>query len=105
MKLWEVYLVSTRGFLEIYEETRASIMEIAIREVSPKTDFIVFDNQTTRTRQYEDQGRSIRVGMPGLSDKVYAKLDDYGDKETLSEQVGHKVNTQYVLTFMLSSEY
>lgn len=102
-----LYLVSTRSFMlsDIPKDLKNTIISLAMMKVSPKTDFIIFDPKTTRQEQYEDQGRSLRLGMPRLTEKVYAKLDDYGSKETLSKSVGHPVNTQYVLTIMLAEDY
>ncbi|RLJ08610.1 MAG: hypothetical protein DRP12_00145 [Candidatus Aenigmatarchaeota archaeon] len=97
--------LSTRGFAsEIHPDLQAKIWEITMREISPKTDFIVFDPDA-KERKYEDEGRTLRVPMPELPKKVYAKLDDFGSPEVLSEQLGTKVNTQYLVTFMLAEEY
>ena len=114
MKLGEAYLVSTSGFLEIDEEERATMMEIALRAVGSKgknkydeliPDFIIFDPSPDAKKGYEDDERSLRIPIKTIPEKVYAKLDNYGSAEILSEQVGHKVNTKYVLTFMLAQEY
>lgn len=114
MRLGEAYLVSTQGFLEIDDATRAIIMRMAIREAGGKgknqydeliPDLIVFDPRPDAKQQYEDEGRTLRIPLQKISSKVYAKLDDYHDAETLSEQVGHKVNIHYVLTFMMAEEY
>lgn len=73
-------------------------------KISPETDFIVFDPEG-KGMHFEDQGRSLHFGMPSLKHKVYAKLDNYFSKENLSKQVGHPVDTQYMLTLMLSQDY
>jgi hypothetical protein len=100
-----LYVVSTSNFLEaIPRDKQAVIYTLATANISPETDFIVFD-PNTKARRYEDQGRTMKLGMPSLKHKVYAKLDDYGSKETLSEQVGHPVRTQYALTIMLAEDY
>jgi hypothetical protein len=114
MRLGDAYLVSTSGFLEIDEDERAIMMEIAVREVGSLgknkygeliPDFIVFDPSPDAKKGYEDDKRSLRIPIKTIPEKVYAKLDDYGSPATLSEQVGHPVKIQYVLTFMLAQEY
>jgi len=110
MNLGDAYIVMTRGFTDLDEKQRVEIMEKTFASMHKtntgwKPDFVIFDNKTYRQEQFEDGGRSLRIGMPGLDEKVYAKIDDYGSKEFLSEQVGRRVNTQYVITFMLAQEY
>jgi hypothetical protein len=100
-----LYIVSTSNYLEkIPKDKQAVIYTLATTNISPQTDFIVFDPNTT-SRKYEDQGRTMTLGMPSLKHKVYAKLDNYGSKEELSQQVGHPVKTQYALTIMLADDY
>jgi hypothetical protein len=99
-----LYMVVTRGFLSLSEDEQAVIRELAVSHISQKTDFIVFEHGT-EFMKHEDEGRTLRVTMPLLTTKVYAKLDDYGSPEELSKEVGHPVNTQYVLTLMLAEEY
>lgn len=55
--------------------------------------------------RFEDDGRSLRIPMNSIPKEVYAKLDDYGSNEALSESVGYPVQTQYVITLMLMEEY
>jgi len=114
MRLGDAYLVSTSGFLGIDADERAIMMEVALREVGSKgknkyeeliPDFIIFDPDPDAKKEYQDDDRSLKIPMKTIPEKVYAKLDDYGSAETLSEQVGHKVQTKYVLTFMLAQEY
>lgn len=102
-----VMIVVTRGFAtEIPVELRTPIIELALNYISPETDFIFFDPEMNKHKlRYEDEGRSLRIPMRSIPKKVYAKLDDYGSKEVLSEQVGYPVQTQYVLTLMLAEEY
>jgi hypothetical protein len=102
-----VMIVVTRGFAtEIPKELRTPIIELALNHITPETDFIFFDPEMKGTKpRYEDDGRSMRIPMISIPKKVYAKLDDYGIKEILSEQVGYPVQTQYVITLMLSEEY
>lgn len=114
MRLGDAYMVMTNGFLnEIPENARATIMQRALQAAGSKgknkygeliPDFIIFDPNATGI-EWQDDNRSLKIPHHNLPSKVYAKLDDYGDAETLSEQVGHKVNTKYVLTFMLAEEY
>jgi hypothetical protein len=101
------FLVRTRGFIAEIEQKKpdiaTTILQTTLREITPERDFIVFDPKA-KERRTEDEGRSLRV--PSKADvNVYAKLDDYGSKEALSESVGYSVNTQYVITLMLAEEY
>lgn len=98
-------ILSTIGFrTEIPSDLQAKIIKKALAKISPKTDFIVFRNELG-TSHYEDEGRTYVYYMPKLPKKVYVKLEDYGSPEILSEQLGYKVDTQYIITFMLAEEY
>jgi len=100
-----LFMVRTSGFMEeIPKDQQSVIFTLASTQISPETDFIVFD-PGSKKRGLEDQGRTLKFGMPSLKHKVYAKLDDYGSKENLSKNVGHPVGTQYVLTLMIAEEY
>lgn len=102
-----VMIVVTRGFAsEILKELRTSIIELTLKYITTKTDFIFFDPEMKGTKpRYEDDGRSMRIPMKSIPKEVYAKLDDYGSKEILSEEVGYPVQTQYMITLMLMEEY
>ena len=113
MKPSDVYMVATSNFLNsIPSDIDADIRHIALNEIGKDKnqwgelipDFIVFDPKASK-KILEDDDRTLRIPMKNLPDKVYAKLDNYGSKEVLSEQVGHHVNTQYVLTFMMADDY
>lgn len=106
MRTPDVYIVLTSNLIDtINADERAMLVALAIQRIDPKgPDFIVFDPDAD-TKKTEDGGRTLRIPVKTIPGKVYAKLDDYGSKETLSENVGHKVNTQYVLTLMMSSDY
>jgi len=95
----------TIGFRkEVPEGIKEEIIMKTLKKINPKTDFIVFDPNAEKEK-YEDERRTLRIPMPGLKKKVYAKLDDYGSPELLSRDVGFPVDTQYVVTFMLAEEY
>jgi len=102
-----VYIVATSNFIEtIPKDEQAIIYMVAQSKITPKTDFLVFDPLSNENHPVmEDQGRTMRLPMKTIPTKVYAKLDDYGSAETLSEQVGHQVKTQYALTLMLAEDY
>ena len=113
MNLSNIYMVATNNFLTtISVDNDVIIRRTALVEMGNEInkygehipDFIVFD-PNSKTRNFEDEKRTLRIPMPSIPGKVYAKLDDYGSKETLSEQVGHKVNTQFVVTFMMAEDY
>jgi len=95
----------TIGFkAEIPDPLKFEIIRKTREKISPKTDFIVFRPEEGKDH-YEDEGRTYVYYMPELPKKVYAKLDDFGSPEILSEQLGSKVDTQYVITYMLAEEY
>ena len=99
-----LYILKTRGFMELDENLQVEIMAKAMPRISPKTDMIVFKKDAKE--HYEDDNRTLIMPLPkGLDKKVYVKLDDFGSKEVLSESAGHKVDTQYAITFLLAEEY
>ena len=98
-------IMRTQGFTDIPGKQQVDILTIASKKIGVKPDFLVFDSEQETTIEEEDGGRTLRIAYPKLDEKVYVKLDDYGDADTLSENVGYRVETQYVATFMLASEY
>lgn len=100
-----LFIVMTRGFQGLPSEISGDILSQGMIRIKPdKTDFIVFDPKA-KTTEFEDEGRTLHIAYPKLDTKVYVKLDDYGSKEFLSENVGSQVDTQYAVTFMLAEEY
>ncbi len=99
----DIMAVTTCGFQMLPGNVQAKIREIGDIAISPERDFFVFDPEQEKTVE-EDDGKTLHVAFPRLSEKVYAILDDYGDAETLSENAGYKVNTQYLVTYMLAQE-
>lgn len=92
------------------------ILAITLQNIKPERDFIVFDpayavsDEATRDSYsykptVEDEGRTLKVPLRDLEEKVYAKLDDFGSIEALRENSGIHVNTQYAVTVMLASDY
>lgn len=83
-----------------------------IKEGGP--DFYVYENGDPSDDRIEDAGRTVVNHIPGLPEKVYAKLEDYGDPETwgdiydedtaymLRRTLGEK---RHKLTIMLASDY
>lgn len=99
------FMVMTCGFSALPEDIAGDILSRGMAAIKPENpDFIVFDPDAEKT-EFEDGGRTLHVAYPKLETKVYAKLDDYGSKEFLSENVGSPVNTQYAVTFLLAEEY
>ena len=99
------YMVMTSGFSNLPDEIGGDILSKGLALISPENpDMLAFDPKRTET-QLEDGGRTLIIAYPKLEEKVYVKLDDYGSKEFLSENVGQRVNTQYAVTFMLATEY
>lgn len=104
-KVTNYFMVVTCGFSGLPEAIQWDIISRGMAEIRPENpDFIVFDPKQAKT-ELEDDGRTLHVAYPRLETKVYAKLDDYGSKEVLSENVDRKVNTQYAVTFILAEEY
>ena len=96
-------LIYTSGFLKLPEKIRKQIVKKTLERISLSTDFIVFDPECEEER-YEDEGRSLILPL-NYTEEVYAKLDDYGSPEILSSKLGHVVDTQYVVTFLLPEEW
>jgi len=98
------FSVMTIGFSDLPDNIAGDIFLKGMAWIKPENpDMLIFDPKHANTA-LEDGGRTLHVAYPRLDSKVYVKLDDYGDKETLSENVGHPVNTQYAVTFMLAEE-
>lgn len=101
----------TRGFSsEIPKELKTLMVTFGLAKLQPKEPtFIVFDPDFEVDEVEEDDGRSIRKRVEGLSQKVYAKLDDFGSVHALRENMGifapPDLDTQYVVTFLLAEEY
>lgn len=106
MKVTGYFMVITQGFSGLPDDLRGDIIAKGMAAIKPEPDtsMIVFDPEQKKTVT-EDGGRTLHVAYPRLETKVYAKLDDYGSKEFLSENVGRPVNTQYMVTFLLAEEY
>ena len=99
------FMVMTSGFSDLPAEIGGDILSKGMGWIKPENpDMLVFDPEQTAT-QLEDGGRTLHIAYSELEEKVYVKLDDYGSKEFLSENVGQRVNTQYAVTFMLATEY
>lgn len=100
------FMVMTSGFGRLEPVMASDIIRQGLAEIKPEpnTSMIVFDPEQAETVT-EDGGRTLHVAYPRLETKVYVKLDDYGSKECLSENVGQQVNTQYAVTFLLAEEY
>jgi hypothetical protein len=106
-------IMQTRSFItEVPDDVKAEILELGLHNINRETDFLVFKSQPVETHK-EDEGRTLITHVKGLSKKVYAKLDDYGqpnkwdelyDKETADDLKKSGV-AQYVITFMLAEEY
>lgn len=100
------FVVMTSGFGELEPVMASDIIRRGMAAIKPEPDtsMIVFDPEQTET-VIEDGGRTLHVAYPGLETRIYAKLDDYGSPEFLSENVGRKTSTQYMVTFLLAEEY
>lgn len=99
------FIVLTTGFSYLPDWIGGDILLKGMAWIRPdKPDMLAFDPKRKETVT-EDDGRTLIIAYPRLDEKVYVKLDDYGSAEALSENVGHPVNTQYAVTFMLAGEY
>ena len=98
-------MVATSGFSDLPSDIAGDIIRQGLAQIKPDNPrFIVFDSNYSQT-VVEDEGETLHVAYPGLKTEVYAKLDDYGSKECLSENVGEPVDTQYLVTFLLAEEW
>jgi len=105
MEVTNYFMVMTRGFSDLPADIAGDILTRGMAAIKPDNpDMVVFDPKQAKTVN-EDGGRTLHVAYPRLKTKIYVKLDDYGSKEFLSENVGHPVNTQYMVTFLLAEEY
>ena len=105
-------LMRTRGFSsEIPPGIQGKILTYALRRIRPdKPNWIgVYPNDGETKEHLEDEGRTLITAMEGLNQKVYVILDDFGSVEALKENMGEyappNLNTKYVVTFLLASEY
>lgn len=98
------YMALTIGFQGLPDAVGGDILRKGMGWIKPENpDFLIFDPEAEKTK-FEDGGATLHIAYPKLEGKVYVKLDDYGDAETLSESVGRRVNSQYAVTFMLAEE-
>lgn len=100
-------LMTTKGFNATPTQfAQERMIAVALKTLkAPEPDFLVFDPEHNGHPKLEDEGRTIHMGSFGTPVKCYAKLDDFGSPEALSESVGHKVGMQTVITLMLAEEY
>jgi hypothetical protein len=101
------HMVATSGYLAAVPlDIQLKIIEYAASHISAKTSWVVFKPLTPDlTEHYEDGGRTIVRPLDGIKETIYAILDDHETKENLSSWCGQKVDTQYLLTFLLAQEY
>jgi hypothetical protein len=106
-------IVQTRGFItDIPDEVKASILEFGLKNISKKTDLLVFKPEQVETRE-EDEGRTLVIHIDHLTKKCYAKLDDFGEptqweqtyEPEIVEELRKAPNSRFVITFMLAEEY
>lgn len=108
-------MVATSNFLsQISFEMDAKMRTIAFKRIGERgiidgqlyPDMIVFDpNLQVLTEKWEDDDRTLRIGLPGLPGKVYVKADNYGSPAILSEEIGHEVTTPYLITIMMAEDW
>lgn len=99
------FTVMTCGFSDLPAEIAGDILAKGLVLIKPDEPTMVAFDPKREKNALEDGGRTLIVAYPELEEKVYVKLDDYGSKEFLSENVGQQLNTQYAVTFMLAVEY
>jgi len=98
------YMALTVGFQGLPDDIGGDIITEALGLIKPeKPDFLIFDPEAKKTG-FEDGGRTLHIAYPKLDGKIYVKLDDYGDAETLSDCIGRPIRSQYAVTFMLPEE-
>lgn len=108
--------MNTSNFInssEIPDTLKGLIIRKALNQFmnNQKIDFLIFEGKGDKVL-IEDEGRSMRIPIPYLSVKCYAKLDDYGEPSERVERYGKEVaeeldsiNTRYVATIMLAEDY
>lgn len=119
-------LVCTSNFLETMKKNpvTAEVAERVIRDALNRAtntvngiagaDMFIYKNGKPSENRKEDGGRTEIVHINGLPEKVYAKLEDYGEPSTwmdiyepdtaemLKEVMGNK---RHKLTVMFASDY
>ena len=106
-------ILRTRGFMsEITPELQGKIMAYATKHIRPqKPNWVVFSDGVKE--HLEDDGRTLVTPIKGLTKKVYAILDDYGEpgewdkiySKEVADELRKAPNCRFTLTFLLSSEY
>jgi len=109
----KIKMYMTRGFISNVEpDVQAKIMEYALKHLDKKTDMVVFYPHRVNTH-YEDENRTLITFMDGLTQKVYAILDDFGEpsewgkmyEPSIVKRLREAPNCRYTITFMLADEY
>ena len=112
-KVAKVMILRTIGFMnEVPPNLQARIIEYTLKHISPKTDMVVFYPHRVNPH-YEDDDRTFITFMDGLTKKVYAKLDDFGEPSEWNKlyepetvkTLREAPNCRYTITFMLAEEY
>ena len=76
-------------------------------------DFYIFKGGDGETH-LEDEGRTKVIRLPGVVEKCYAKIDDYGEPDQWAEMYEPEIvkdlkaglrGSRYSLTIMLASDY
>jgi hypothetical protein len=98
----------------VCEKMDAKMRTIALKRIGERgildgqlyPDMIVFDPSLRALEEkWEDEDRTLRIGLPGLPGKVYVKADNYGSPAILSEEIGHEVTTPYLITIMMAEDW
>jgi hypothetical protein len=100
---WEA--VITRGVQSLSPLAVFDVAQAALQYLDPpRVDFLIAGPDEVELK-YEDEGRTVRVRLPSLPQKVYVKIDDFETREALAESFGRAVKSQFVATFLLPEEY
>jgi len=97
----------TRGVLTTLDPTQISrLLKEGLKTLNdyPNADFVVFDPEAEQKRT-EDEGTTVRLPAKGLYKKIYVKLDDYGNPETLANALGRPTQKRFVITILLPEEW
>jgi len=119
-------LVCTSNFLETMKKNPATadVAERVIKDALNRAtntvkglagaDFFVYKNGDPSENRKEDNGRTEIVHISGLPEKVYGKIDDYGEPSTWADIYEPETardlkavlgNKRHKLTIMFASDY
>lgn len=91
---------------KLSKETRQQILTKVVLACDKSSDYttIIFDPNVTGSIE-EDEGKTVKIGMPGLPCKVYATRVHYDSVEELQKALDIGAEGQDLVTILLEEEY